>query len=211
MTGNLEWMHIMDKNKEIQTIVSNVIKMESEEVLEQIDQLDYTVVSEIIDVFCNCKGKIMVTGCGTSGAAAKKIAHTLCCIDRPAMYLNPADAFHGGLGIVSKEDVVVILSKGGATPELVQLAKICEERHAKTIAVSERNHTDLTDICDIWLKVKVEQEPDEFDMLATASTLAVISVLDAIAICVMQKTHFSKSEFAMIHPGGAVGERLMKR
>lgn len=200
----------MDKNNEIQAIVSNVIRMESKEVLEQINQLDYVVVNKIVDVFCDCKGKIMVTGCGTSGAAAKKIAHTLCCIDRPAMYLNPADAFHGGLGLVSEEDVVVILSKGGATPELVQLAEICEERHAMTIAVSEKNNTALTDICDIWLKVKVEQEPDEFNMLATASTLAVISVMDAIAICVMQKTHFSKSEFAVIHPGGAVGERLVK-
>lgn len=201
----------MDKNKKTQAVIENVIRMESKEVLEQVEQLDYEVVDEIVDVFCNCKGKILVTGCGTSGAAAKKIAHTLCCIDRPAMYLNPADAFHGGLGIVSSTDVVVILSKGGATPELVNLAKICEERHAKTIAVSEKNQTALTDICDIWLKVKVEQEPDEFNMLATASTLAVISVLDAITICVMQKTNFSKTDFAMIHPGGAVGERLMKR
>lgn len=201
-------MRIMDKNKKIQSIVANVIKTESEEMQEQIEQLDYEVVNEIVDIFCNCKGKIMVTGCGTSGAAAKKIAHTLCCIDRPAMYLNPADAFHGGLGIVSEADVVVILSKGGATPELVHLAEICKERHAKTIAVSEKNRTALTDICDIWLKVKVEKEPDAFNMLATASTLAVISVFDAIAICVMQKTHFSKKDFAMIHPGGAVGERL---
>lgn len=206
-------MHIMDRNKEFQInqveeTVKNVILTESRAVSRQVDVVDFETVEKIVDLFSGCKGKIIVTGCGTSGAAAKKAVHTLCCINRPAVYMNPADAVHGGLGIVSGEDVVLFLSKGGATPELVRLAKICRERHAATIAVSEKGGSSLTETCDLWLKVKVDREPDEFNMLATASTLAVISVIDAIAICVMQRTGFTKTEFAVIHPGGAVGERL---
>lgn len=194
----------------IETIVKNVITTESDAVKAQLEVVDYKVIEKIVDLFSACRGKIIVTGCGTSGAAAKKIAHTLCCVDRPAMYMNPADAIHGGLGLVSSEDIVVFLSKGGATPELVKLVEVCRERQAVTIAVSEKNETPLTDESDLWLKVKVDKEPDEFNMLATASTLSVISVMDTIAICVMYKTGFSKADFAMIHPGGAVGDRLLE-
>lgn len=197
--------------KGIERTIKATISAESQAVLEQLDVIDFGIAEKIVNLFCECKGKILVTGCGTSGAAAKKVAHTLCCIDRPAVYLNPADAPHGGLGVVSAGDIVIFLSKGGATPELVQLARICNERDAVTIVVSEKDGTPLTNVCSIWLKVKVRREPDEFNMLATASTLSVISVMDAIAVCVMQKTGFSKENFALIHPGGAVGEKLMNR
>lgn len=210
-------MRTTDRNREgiemidLETIIEEVITVESQAVRDQLEVINMEAVKKTVDLICGCKGKIIVTGCGTSGAAAKKIAHTFCCIDRPAVYLNPADAPHGGLGVVSKGDVAIFLSKGGATPELVQLARICGEKGAATIAVSEKDGTPLTDICGIWMKVKVQREPDEFNMLATASTLSVISVMDAVAVCVMQKTGFSRRDFAMIHPGGAVGEKLFEQ
>ena len=213
MTENSERTLTTDRNRgmemiNIETIIKNVITAESRAVMDQLNVIDMDAAAKVVDLFCDCRGKILVTGSGTSGAAAKKIAHTLCCIDRPAVYLNPADAPHGGLGVVAAGDVAVFLSKGGATPELVRLARICNERGAATVAVSEKDGTPLTDVCGIWLKVRVDREPDEFNMLATASTLSVISVMDAIAVCVMQKTGFSREDFAMIHPGGAVGEKL---
>lgn len=197
--------------KDTEKIIKHVIAAESQAVKEQLDVLDIQAAEKIVNLCCECTGKIVVTGCGTSGAAAKKIAHTFCCVNRPAVYLNPGDAPHGGLGVISSGDIVIFLSKGGATPELVELARICNGRGAVTIAVSEKRGTPLTDICNIFLKVKVEREPDKFNMLATSSTLSVISVMDAIAICIMQKTGFSKQDFAMIHPGGAVGEKLCQQ
>lgn len=193
----------------IEDSIHRILNAEGKAVAAQAEVVDTKVVEEIVELFCNCKGKVFVTGCGTSGAAAKKIAHTLCCVNRPAVYLSPADAVHGGMGVVSEGDVVVLLSKGGATPEITQLVAACKEKKATTIAISEKGDSPLTDSCDIWLKVKVEEEPDKFNMLATSSTLAVIAVMDVIAICVMHKNGFTKEDFAVIHPGGAVGERLM--
>lgn len=194
----------------IEESVNEILTAEGEAIAEQAKVVDAKVVEQIVELFLNCKGKVFITGCGTSGAAAKKAAHTLSCVNRPAVYLNPADAVHGGLGVVAENDIVVFLSKGGATPEITRLASLCREKKAITIAVCEKGDSPLTAVCDIWLKVKVNKEPDKFNMLATASTLAVIAVMDVITICVMYKNGFTKEDFALIHPGGAVGERLLK-
>lgn len=203
----------MDRNKDISQVASTVHRVlgaESDAIRQQLNILDMNVVDKLVALFSECTGKILVTGCGTSGAAAKKIAHSFCCINRPSAYLSPADARHGGAGLICEQDIVVILSKGGATPELVELAQIARAKGAVTVAVSEKERSSLTQECDLWLQVKVDSESDAFNMLATASTLSVISVMDAIIICVMEKTGFSREEFAVIHPGGAVGERLSR-
>lgn len=201
-----------DENmSDVALTIKRVLTTESDAIAQQLNILDSAVAERLVTLFSECTGKIMVTGCGTSGAAAKKIAHSFCCINRPAVYLSPADAKHGGAGLITDKDIVIILSKGGATPELVELAQIAGEKKAVTVAVSEKEHSKLTEVCDIWLQVKVDKEPDAFNMLATASTLSVISVMDAIIICVMERTGFSREAFAVIHPGGAVGERLLKK
>jgi len=163
---------------------------------------------KVVNAIHDCKGKIITTGCGTSGTAAQKIAHTLCCIECPACFLSPANALHGGLGLVQKNDIVIMISKGGNTNELDKMMLSCRVKGVTVIVVTETQESLLADKCDILLKLKVEKEPDDFNMLATGSTLAVIAVFDAISIAVMRLKNYSKDDFLLIHPGGDVGKRL---
>jgi KpsF/GutQ family protein len=175
--------------------------------------LEHVVDSEAfrrcVAALADCRGRILTTGCGTSAAAAKKIAHSLCCIERPAAFLNPTDAVHGGLGLVQPGDVVIAISKGGGTRELLNLVPACKTKRAFLIAVTENPDSPLARAADLLLRVKVEREPDPFNMLATASTLAVIAVFDAVCVALMHLTGYTREQFAVIHPGGAVGERLL--
>src|SRR5690606_14830709 len=108
-------------------------------------------------------------------------------------------------------DIVILLSKGGATPEITNLVAPSKARGATTLAITETADSQLAKECDMLLQIAVAREPDAFNMLATASTLAVIAVMDAIAICVMERTGFTQEDFGVIHPGGAVGERLLNK
>lgn len=155
-----------------------------------------------------CTGRVLTTGCGTSAAAAKKIAHSLCCIERPAAFLSPGDAVHGGLGLVQAEDIVIAISKGGSTPEIANMLPAIKTKKAFLVGVTENGESILAKQSDLWLRVKVEREPDPFNMLATASTMAVIAVFDAVCIALMRTTGYTREQFAVIHPGGAVGRRL---
>jgi KpsF/GutQ family protein len=162
-----------------------------------------------LDVLSRCRGRVLTAGCGTSAAAAKKIAHSLCCIERPAAFLSPGDAVHGGLGLVQRGDVVIAISKGGSTREIVNLIPTVRMKKAFLIGVTENKDSVLARQSDLLLMVKIEREPDGFNMLATASTMAVIALFDAICIALMEMTGYSKDQFALIHPGGAVGDRLL--
>ena len=152
---------------------------------------------------------MIVEGCGPSAEKARKIAHSLCCVERPACYLNPADAVHGALGLLQKEDIFILVSKGGNTREILSMVPACKTKGAKLVGVTENEESVLAKESDILLKVKVEKEPCPFNMLATASTMAVIAVFDAICIALMHYTNYSREKFSVIHPGGAVGDRLL--
>lgn len=171
--------------------------------------VDPQAFARCVKALADCRGKILTAGCGTSAAAAKKIAHSLCCIERPAAFLSPGDAVHGGLGLVQREDVVIAISKGGSTREIVNLIPAIKAKQAFLIGVSEKEESVLAQHSDVLLRVKVEREPDAFNMLATASTMAVIAVFDAMCIVLMETTQYTKEQFALIHPGGAVGDRLL--
>ncbi len=153
--------------------------------------------------------KAVTSGCGTSAAAARKIAHTLSCVEIPAVFMEPSDAVHGGLGMVQEGDVVVLLSKGGKTEEITMLAAPCRTKGAMVVAVTEAPDSVLAKESDMLLTVKVGKEPDPFNMLATSSIMAVIAMFDAISIALMQLSGFTREKFAVIHPHGAVGERLL--
>lgn len=117
---------------------------------------------------------------------------------------------HGGLGAVQKDDVVIAISKGGGTREIVNLLPAIRTKGAYLIGVTEREDSVLAREASLLLKVKVEREPDEFNMLATASTMAVIAVFDAVCIALMEVTGYTREQFAVIHAGGAVGARLLQ-
>lgn len=197
------------ENSLILSEIDRCLKIEAESVGQLVENLNEEELLSVAKAIRDCKGRIIITGCGTSAMAGKKIAHSLNCIERPSVFLTPSDAVHGGLGVVQKGDIVIFISKGGGTEELVKLLPACRTKEVLTIAVSENPEAVLSKNADIYLKVKVEREPCRFNMLATASTMAVIAVFDAICIAMMQMTGYTREQFAVIHPGGAVGERLL--
>lgn len=177
-----------------------------------VSSLEETVDSKRLELLMNKildgKGKVFTTGCGTSGTAAVKIAHTLSCVECPALFMAPAEALHGGLGAVTKADMVILLSKGGHSEEMDLILKSCKEKGVFTIGVTENENSILARECNLFLKVKAEKEPDDFNMLATASTMAVIAVFDALAIAITRLRGYEKEAFLRNHPGGQVGKQL---
>ena len=163
----------------------------------------------LVETIGKSKGRTAVAGVGTSGAAAKKIAHSLCCIERPAYFLSPGDAVHGALGAVQEGDVVILISKGGGTKEITNLIPSLKAKKAFIVGVTEKEGSVLGTSCDLLLKIKIGKEADEFNMLATTSTMAVIAAFDAVCIALMSYTKYTREQFAIIHPSGAVGERLL--
>lgn len=163
----------------------------------------------LVRILAGHRGRIVLSGCGTSAMAAKKISHSLNCIERPSFFLTPSDAVHGGLGGVQEGDVCILVSKGGNTGELVRLLPALKAKKAFVVAVTENRDSQLAQAADLVLNVRIDQEPCRFNMLATASTVSVIAAFDGVCIALMQATGYTREEFSVIHPGGAVGERLV--
>ena len=200
----------MDHN-ELWNSVNNTISVEASSIAKLVNTLSKDAILEVIRLIGDCKGKVVIAGCGTSAAAARKVAHSLCCVERPAVYMNPADAVHGALGLLQKEDIFILISKGGNTREILSMIPACKTKGAKLIGVTENPESALARESDILLSIKVDKEPCPFNMLATASTIAVIAVFDAVCIALMHYTHYTREQFAVIHPGGAVGDRLLTK
>jgi KpsF/GutQ family protein len=173
------------------------------------ETVDPPAFARCVNALARCRGRVLTSGCGTSAAAARKIAHSLCCIERPAVFLAPGDALHGGLGLAQPSDLAILISKGGNTREIVDLLAPLRAKRVPIIGVTENPDSAVGRAADVLLRVKVEREPDEFNLLATASTMAVVAVFDAICVALMKVTGYTRGQFAVIHPGGAVGERLL--
>lgn len=194
----------------IEKDIQFVIDAESEELKKLSRYLDYKKVELLINKIKENKGNIFISGCGTSAMAAKKIVHTFQVINQKAFYMNPSDAVHGGLGVLDKNDIFIIISKGGNTNELVSFIENIKNKGAYLVYVGENEESTIGKASDLFLKVKIEKEPDAYNMLATASTLSVISLFDAIAIYLEKNTTFSQEVFLANHPSGEVGDRLNK-
>lgn len=155
--------------------------------------------------------RIMTCASGSSGIATKKFAHSLCCIELNAMFMPPSEAVHGGLGGLKKGDVMVMVSRGGKTAELLPIISVCNKKEAILIAVTENMNSPLAECADIIIPMKIEKESDKYNMMATSSFIATIAIFDAMLAALIEETGYTKEMFALIHPGGAVGERLNKK
>jgi len=213
------WYNLKEKKgvhmekKELWKTVQEVWKMEISSIEKLAINVDKDAISRVVEMIADCKnnnGRVITMGVGTSAAAARKIAHTFSCIEIPSFFLSPADSVHGGLGAVQRNDIVIAISKGGNTQEIINVVPSLKKKEVKLIGVTENESSILGKECNLFLKVKVEREADEFNMLATSSTIAVISLFDAIAVSLMKYTNYTKEQFAIIHSGGAVGEKLLK-
>ena len=147
-------------NQKIRESVLHTWKIESEEIARLMETVDEETLEKIVDRILSSQGKIVLTGCGTSAMAAQKIVHSLRVIDIPALYLNPSDAVHGALGAVQKDDTVIFLSKGGNPAELLSFLDNVKQKGAYIISVSENEDSRLAKEADLFLKVKIQREPD---------------------------------------------------
>ena len=139
------------------------------------------------------------------------LAHLLCCIERPARFLSPAEAIHGGMGFVQAGDVLLLASRGGRTAELLPMLGIGKEKGAVLIGVTENGDSPVARETDIWLRIRVDRETDPGNTQGTTSFCVMNSLFDALQTALINETGYRCEQFARIHPGGAVGERLTGR
>jgi len=187
----------------------NSLSIEQKAVSDVLLNLDHDAFAKAVDTLSGAK-RIMTCASGSSGIAAKKFAHSLCCIEKGAMFMPPCEAVHGGLGALKSEDVMVMVSRGGKTAELLPIISVCNKKGATLIALTENMESPLAKSADIILPMKIEMESDKYNMMATSSYIATIALFDALLAAIMEETGYQKSQFGLIHPGGAVGEMLEK-
>lgn len=152
--------------------------------------------------------RIAASGCGHSGICCQHFAHLMCCIERPARFISPAEAVHGASGFLQQGDVMLLASRGGRTAELLPILKICREKGVTVISVTENLASPLAKGADIVLEMRVTREVDRFDTQGTTSFTVLSVLFDALQTALIEETGFQSERFALIHPGGAVGERL---
>lgn len=164
-----------------------------------------------VDAISNCKGKIVVTGVGKSGHIGSKIAATLASIGTPAFFLNPLDAYHGDLGMLAENDLVIAISYSGMTDELLRFLPLVQAKHIPIIAMSSNEDSLLARCADIHLNIAVEREADPLNLVPTSSTTATLALGDALACALIEAKHFQPTDFARLHPGGDLGKRLLAK
>ena len=166
---------------------------------------------QAVNAIRDCKGKIVVTGVGKSGHIGSKIAATLASTGTPAFFLNPLDAYHGDLGMLSKEDLVLAISYSGATEELLRFLPLIHAKQITIIGVSGHDDSLLARYSDIHLNISVQREADPLNLIPTASTIATLALGDALACALMETKSFQPSDFAKLHPGGDLGRKLLAK
>ena len=164
-----------------------------------------------VEAIRDCKGKIVVTGVGKSGHIGSKIAATLASIGTPAFFLNPLDAYHGDLGMLSADDLVLAISYSGATEELVRFLPIIQAKRIPIVGMSSNAESLLAKYSEVHLNISVESEADPLNLVPTASTTATLALGDALACALVEAKHFQPTDFAKLHPGGDLGRKLLAK
>ena len=194
--------------KNVQEYAVRCLKDEAEAILSLIPQLDENF-GKAVDMIYSCKGKVIVTGVGKSGNIGSKIAATLSSTGTPAFFINPLDVFHGDLGVMTPDDVVLALSNSGNTDELLRFLPMILHMKVPVIAMSGNSESLLAKYSDVHIKVKVEKEACPLNLAPTSSTTAALAMGDALAVALMQVRNFKPRDFAQFHPGGELGRRLL--
>lgn len=183
------------------------IRIEAESISNMLPCVESEAFAKAVDLLAHTD-RVMTCASGTSGIAAKKFAHSLCCIDIGAMFMPPCEAVHGGLGALKKDNVMIMISRGGKTAELLPIIVACAKREAKLIAITENMESPLAQAADVVLPLSIECESDKYNMMATSSFMATVGLCDALLVALMEEMDYQKEQFAPIHPGGAVGKML---
>ena len=183
--------------------------IESECIAKMLDYFDEDAFAAAVELLKNAP-RIGTCGCGHSGIICQHFAHLLCCIEQPARFISPAEAVHGATGFLTEGDVMVFASRGGKTKELLPILDICKKKNVRVITVTENMESPLAEGADVVLKQYVNRETDKYNCQGTTSTTALCMIFHALQTALIEETDFLNEQFAVVHPGGAVGERLNK-
>lgn len=194
--------------KHAREYASQCIKDEAQALLELIPQLDKNF-EKAVEMMFNCKGKIIVTGVGKSGNVGAKIAATLSSTGTPAFYINPLDIYHGDLGVMTPDDVVLALSNSGQTDELLRFLPMVLHMGVPVVSISGNPKSLLAKYSTAHITCSVKKEACPLNLAPTSSTTAALAMGDALAIALMRVRNFKPNDFAQFHPGGELGKRLL--
>ena len=180
---------------------------EAECIKEMLGFFDEEAFSSAVELLKNAP-RIGASGCGHSGILCQHFAHLMCCIEEPAKFISPAEAVHGGMGFLQEGDVMLFASRGGKTGELLPILDICKRKGVKVITVTENLESPLALGADVVLKLHVNRETDKYNSQGTTSSTALCMIFHALQTALIEETDYKNEQFALIHPGGAVGARL---
>ena len=198
----------MSKDRKIIDIARQVIDDEAEALIGLKDYIDENFI-KIVDVICECNGRLIFTGIGKSGHISKKISATLSSTGTSSFFMHSTEAFHGDLGMIQSEDIVVAISYSGETEDLLKTIPIIKQLGCSVIGVSGNDKSTLSKISDYHQLIKVEKEACPLDLAPTSSATATLVWGDALAISLMNKKDFKPEDFAKSHPGGTLGKKLL--
>lgn len=193
----------MIKERAVETL-----RMEAAAIEDLISRVDDEFVAALEEIL-KCKGRVVVTGMGKSGHVGRKIAATLASTGTPAFFMHPAEAYHGDLGMITENDIVVAISNSGESSEIVNIIPIIRRIGAKIIAMSGRRNSTLGKNSDYFINIGVEREACSLGLAPTSSTTATLAMGDAMAMALMDVKEFSSQDYALFHPGGALGRKLL--
>ncbi|MFQ6607673.1 MAG: SIS domain-containing protein [Fidelibacterota bacterium] len=185
-----------------------VIRIEAEAVARLKNRID-SQFDQAVEMIYDCNGRVIVSGMGKSGLISQKIASTLASTGTPAQFVHPGEAIHGDLGMITERDIVLAVSNSGETHELIQLMPAIRRLGVHVIGLVGRRESTVCSMVDVVIDTSVEREACTLDLAPTASTTAMLAMGDALAVALLEKRGFQREDFALLHPGGALGRQLL--
>ncbi len=201
-------MTVKTMTKTVRDYAIQCIKDEAEALLDLIPQLDDNF-DRSVELILSCRGKVIVTGVGKSGHVGAKIAATLSSTGTPSFFINPLDVYHGDLGVMTPDDVVLAISNSGQTDELLRFIPMLQHKRVPIIGMSGNPKSLLAKYATYHINVSVKKEACPLNLAPTSSTTATLAMGDALAVALMERRDFKPSDFAKFHPGGELGKRLL--
>lgn len=193
---------------ELINIAKETIKIEADAIYKLIERIDDNFL-KAVELIYNCRGRVVVTGIGKSGIIAKKVAATFASTGTPALFMHPAEGVHGDLGMLVKGDVVIAISNSGETEEIVSILPVIKRLNVPLISIIGRSISTLSKNSDCVLDASVEKEACPMNLVPTASTTAALVIGDALSMALLNKRNFKREDFALFHPSGSLGRRLL--
>jgi len=201
---------LQERGEALLDLAKKVFAIEAESILKLQDRLDEKFI-QAVNILLACTGKVIVIGIGKSGIIGRKIAATLACSGTPAFFLHPAEGIHGDIGMMARDDVAIAISNSGETEEVLKVLPVVKRMGIPLIVLTGNSQSLLARNGDVVLDIGVKEEACILNLVPTASTAATMAMGDALAISVLDRRGFKEEDFALLHPGGALGKKLLLR